>query len=405
MSVRSVALVAAALIALALAGAGLYWALRPAPPPLEDQLVLAPARFADLAGWADDEIAESLPAFRRSCERMLRQPDGALGGDGYAGDVADWRPVCAAAAALPAGDSAMRAFLEAHFQPVLVRNNDQADGLFTGYFEASLNGSRRRHGRYRVALYRRPADLVSVDLGLFRDEFKGRRIAGRVDGGALKPYPDRTAINLGALADRGLEILWVDDPIDAFFLHIQGSGLVELDDGEVVRIGYAGQNGRPYVAIGGPLIAAGAIAADQMSMQAIRDWLADNPGEAEAMMRRNPAYVFFRELAGDGPIGAQGAVLTPGRSLAVDRRWHALGVPIWLDGMAPDPPAGPTAAEPLRRLMVAQDTGGAIRGPVRGDVFWGHGKAAAAIAGRMQHPGRIWLLLPRPLAARLAPSG
>ncbi len=403
---RALVVGAAALAVVALSAAALYWGLRPLAP-LADRLKLAAADFDDLPGWPDDALGQGLQAFLKSCDRTLGRPAAAdMGGGGYAGTVADWRAVCAAAAGVPVDRAATQTFFETRFRPIRVANNDRTEGLFTGYYEAALDGSRRRHGRYQVPLHRRPADLVVVDLGRFRDDLEGRRIAGRVDGGELLPYPDRAAIETGGLVGRGLEMLWVDDPVDAFFLHIQGSGLVRLDDGSTARIGYAGQNGRPYLAIGGPLIANGAIARAEISMQAIRNWLADNPGEATALMNRNPSYVFFREIAGDGPLGAGGAVLTPGRSLAVDRKWHALGVPVWFDGRAPDP-ADDTAgaSQPLRRLMVTQDTGGAIRGPVRGDVFWGNGGRAAAVAGRMKHSGRLWLLLPIPLADRLAPTG
>jgi membrane-bound lytic murein transglycosylase A len=206
----------------------------------------------------------------------------------------------------------------------------------------------------------------------------------------LRPYENRAAIESGALRGRGLEMLWVDDPVDAFFLQIQGSGRVMLEDGTSLRIGYAGQNGHPYVAIGRELIARGALTREAVSMPAIRDWLRANPQEADAVMNRNPSFVFFRELDGDGPVGAQGVALTPGRSLAVDRSFVPYGVPVWLD--AEDPVDGEVR---VQRLLVAQDTGGAIRGPVRGDVFWGHGPEAEHRAGLMKSRGRYFLLLPK----------
>jgi membrane-bound lytic murein transglycosylase A len=190
-----------------------------------------------------------------------------------------------------------------------------------------------------------------------------------------------------------LELLWVDSAIDAFFLHIQGSGRVAMADGGVVRVGYSDTNGQPYRAIGRDLVESGEISSDRISMQTIRAWLAAHPNDAEAMMARNRSFVFFRILQGDGPIGAMGVALVPGRSLAVDRRFVPLGLPVWLDATDPLSPG-----TPLRRLMVAQDTGGAIRGPVRGDVFWGHGAKAAARAGRMKSRGRYFLLLPRRVA-------
>ena len=211
-------------------------------------------------------------------------------------------------------------------------------------------------------------------------------------------FADGVAIDRGALNGRGLELLWVDDAVDRFFLEIQGSGQVRLPDGGMVRVGYADQNGRPYRAIGKDLIEIGAVPREQMSMQAIRAWLEANPAEAPAMMARNPSVVFFSELknlaAADGPLGAQGVPLTPGRSLAVDRKFLPLGAPVWLDTTAP----APGGERPLRRLVIAQDTGGAIRGPVRGDLFWGAGPEAERLAGHMKSPGRLYLLLPRSLS-------
>ncbi|MCW5730247.1 MAG: murein transglycosylase A [Alphaproteobacteria bacterium] len=369
----------------------------PAPPP--DRLVLKPARFADLQGWREDRIAEALPALARSCQAIARQAGRDLG---LLGRAEEWAGPCARMQAIaPGDDAALRALLEAEFVPVAAANNDQTEGLFTGYYEASLRGSRRKAPGFEVPLLGRPSDLVMVDLGLFRDQLRGQRIAGRVNEGQLRPYETRAEIETGALASKAPVIAWVSDPVDAFFLHIQGSGRVELAEGGVLRVGYAAQNGHPYFAIGRRLIERGALTPETVSMQTIRAWLADNPGEAAALMRENPSFVFFRELSGEGPIGAQNVALTAGRSLAVDRAHFPLGFPLWLD--TAHPAADPAAPDrPLRRLMVAQDTGGAIRGPVRGDVFWGHGPEAAAIAGRMKHKGRYWLLLPRPVAARIA---
>ena len=247
------------------------------------------------------------------------------------------------------------------------------DGLFTGYFETELNGSCRRHGPYQTPIYRRPPDL-----------------------GAGLRY-SRAQIEDGALAGRGLELFWVDDPIDAFFLQIQGSGRVRLDDGEVLRVGYDGQNGLPYVAVGRLLVKRGEIPRAKVTMASIRAWMLAHPKAGAALRRDDPAYVFFRIVKGQGPIGAEHVVLTPGGSLAVDRHFIPLGVPIWL---AADEQFIPDAA--VRRLVIAQDTGGAISGPVRGDLFWGSGRAAGDRAGEMDARGRYYLLLPRAEAARLA---
>ncbi|HEX2252274.1 MAG TPA: MltA domain-containing protein [Thermoanaerobaculia bacterium] len=377
--------------------------LSQAPP--QPRLELTPADFAELPGWGEDDPGPALAAFRRSCEAFGRLPgDRPIGlrADGYGGTAADWRPVCEAAEAVDEDDAAaVRAFFASRFRPLAVANHADPVGLFTGYYEPTLHGSRRRGGRYQVPVYARPPELVMVDLGDFRSGLRGNRLAGRVRDGRLEPYHDRTAIEEGALAGRGLEIVWVDDPVDAFFLEIQGSGVVVMDDGSRLRLGYEAQNGWPYYAIGRELIARGSVPREEMSMQAIRDWLEANPEAAVDMMRTNPSFVFFRRLSTSGAVGAQGVVLTPGRSLAVDREFHPLGVPMWLAAEAPSAAPG-EPDRPFRRLLVAQDTGGAIRDPVRGDVFWGPGDEAAEIAGRMKHQGRLWVLLPNELAAGLA---
>ncbi|MFM2045001.1 MAG: rane-bound lytic murein transglycosylase [Pseudomonadota bacterium] len=380
---------------LAVAACGPRPAQEPGAEAPAPRLTLLPADFADLPGWAGDAHADALPVFALSCDRLLRQPqDRALGPDGAMGRVADWVAPCRALAGVPAGNhAAARAYFEEWFQPHLAGNNGAAEGLFTGYYEASLTGSRTRKGPYQTPLRRRPADLVMVDLGEFRDGMKGERIAGRVTDGRLRPYEDRAAIEAGKLPEKGLEIVWVDDPVDAFFLQIQGSGRIRLDDGTEMRVGYDGQNGHPYVAIGRELVARGALTREEVSMQTIRAWLDANPGEARAVMHKNPSYVFFRVLEGPGPIGAQGVPLTAGRSIAVDRSFVAYGTPLWLE--AADPL---DASARIRRLMVAQDTGGAIRGPVRGDFFWGYGAEAELRAGKMKSPGRYWLLIPRTAA-------
>jgi membrane-bound lytic murein transglycosylase A len=365
-------------------------------PPAGPVLRLSAVDFGALPGWAADDLQPALAAFVRSCGRWAKQAvDKAVGGQGgFAGAVANWRPVCADASAA----AEARAFFEANFVPYAVSDDGNREGLFTGYYEPLLRGARAPDAAYRYPLYRRPGDLVSVDLGQFDPELEGRRIGGRVEKGKLVPYADRAAIDRGALAGRELELLWVDDPVDRFFLEIQGSGQVRLPSGETVRVGFADQNGRPYRAIGKDLIESGAIPRERMSMQAIRAWLEANPDQAPATMAKNPSVVFFTELTGlaaaSGPLGAQGVPLTPGRSLAVDRKFLPLGAPVWVDTTAPEP----DGERPLRRLMVAQDTGGAIRGPVRGDVFWGAGPAAEHLAGHMKSPGRLFILLPRDLA-------
>ncbi|MDB5407183.1 MAG: murein transglycosylase [Rhodospirillales bacterium] len=371
-------------------------ACAPKPPP-PDHLTLAPTGFAQLPGWAEDAQGEAVVALRRSCDAFAKlADDAAIGPGGLAGKAADWRAPCAAAAQVdPADAMAARRYFETAFVPFALANNDERTGLFTGYYEAELHGSRLRDGKFTTPLLKRPPDLVMVELGLFRPAWRGERIAGRVEAGQLKPYASRAEIERGALAQRKLELFWVDDPVDAFFLQIQGSGRVILTDGSVVQLGYDGQNGQAYVPIGRLLADRGLLPREDVSMQSIRAWLAGHPDDAAALMNENPSYVFFRELHGDGPLGAQGVVLTPGRSLAVDRSFLALGVPLWLDAADPAEARGR-----LRRLVIAQDTGGAIRGPVRGDVFWGYGAAAAARAGTMKDRGSYYMLLPREVADR-----
>lgn len=366
------------------------------PPP---HLVLTQARFGDLPGWTADRQGDAMVALQRSCRRILTMPDTqAVGPAGYARPAAAWRAPCESALAIDTNDhAAARALLEQNFVPFAAADNDRPEGLFTGYYEPELRGARAPDARYRVPLLGRPADLVTVDLALFKPEWKGQRITGRLDNGTLKPYPTRAEIEAGALRNAKSEIVWVDDAVDAFFLQVQGSGRVVFDDGSVLRVGYAAQNGHPYVAIGRELIARGALTRETVSMQSIRAWLAANPDQAASVMNLNPSYVFFRKLEGDGPLGSEGVVLTPGRSLAVDRAFLAMGLPVWLDAEDPLDPA-----KRLQRLVIAQDTGGAIRGPVRGDVFWGHGTEAAERAGRMRSAGRYWILLPRPDATTVA---
>jgi peptidoglycan lytic transglycosylase A len=363
-----------------------------APPAPKPKLTLEQVPFTALPGWNRDTVSAALPALLKSCARRLAQPATAkVGPGGIAGRVADWRAPCAAAGVVPAGDdAAARQFFEHWFQPYLAGNNGKLEGLFTGYYEPLLAGARQRGGPYETPILRRPPDLVTVSLGQFRPEWRGYHIAGRVVGDRLVPYPTRAQIEGGALDASKLALFWVSDPVDAFFLEIQGSGKIRLPDGNLASVGYAGQNGRPYVAIGRLLVERGALAKSQVSLGSIKAWIEAHPARGKALMDDNPSYVFFREIEGDTPIGAEGAVLTPGRSLAVDRAFLPLGIPVWLDLRNGD--------ETLRRLAVAQDTGGAIRGPVRGDLYWGSGAAAAHEAGTMRARGRYFLLLPKHLS-------
>jgi membrane-bound lytic murein transglycosylase A len=353
----------------------------------DDNVRLSPAAFRDIPGWASDDMAGALHAFRLSCAAMVKRPADADMTGGFAGKLGDWQGPCAAAAGVPDADA--RLFFEQHFTPYAVLGAKGSDGLFTGYYQPLLRGSLEKKAPYLTPLYGRPADLVTVNLGDFVPEMKGKTVQGRVVGENLKPYHTRGEIEAGALGHVP-PVVWVDDPVDAFFLHIQGSGVVRLDNGEELQVGYAAQNGHAYHAVGKTLVERGILTKEEVSMQAIRAWLEAHPAEAPALMNLNNSYVFFRKLDGAGPLGAQGVPVTAHRSLAVDRAKIPYGLPLFLDAENPD-----AGAPRLQRLMIAQDTGGAIKGAVRGDYFWGAGEEAADKAGRMKSRGRYFALLPK----------
>jgi membrane-bound lytic murein transglycosylase A len=372
----------------------LYAAVGCAPlPERAAQISVEPANFKALDGWRSDRLEDALVAYKKSCAALSRALE--LGRDKpttVAGRVIDWRPACTAAAMVEDNNgSAAREYFEKWFRPfaVLDRSGNR-DGLLTGYYEPELRGARQPGGRYKYPLYGRPSDLVTADLGRFDPTLKGLSVSGRVSAGTLVPYPHRKLIDNGHIAGKSRPLVWVDSTVDAFFLHIQGSGRVKLSDGGLMRLGYAASNGRDYTAIGGTLVRRGAIAPDRVSMQTIRAWLAANPGEASEVMAQNARYIFFRELDGKAPIGAQGVELTAGRSLAVDRRSIPLGMPLWLNTRDPLDPR-----QPYRRLMIAQDVGHAIKGGLRGDIFFGHGHLAARRAGLMKQRGQYHVLLPQ----------
>lgn len=354
----------------------------PAPPPVlptpaQAWPTLKPASWASVAFWTEDAVAEAWPALLASCSALKRQ--------------AAWQAVCADAATLTTpDDAAVRAFLETRFQPWQATMDDGSeDGLVTGYYEPLLKGDRARTERARHPLYAAPADLVTVDLASVYPELKNLRLRGKLVGNKLVPYPARRDIEAQGFA--GKPIAWAEDPVDLFFLQIQGSGRIELPDGSHLRVGYADQNGHPYVSIGKLLVERGELKLEEASMQGIKNWGAKNPDKLAELLAANPSYVFFRELPNGlaGPLGALGVPLTGGRSIAVDPRFIPLGAPVFLATTQPN------STVPLNRLVMAQDTGGAIRGGVRADFFWGFGDAAGEQAGRMKQRGRMWVLLPR----------
>ena len=360
-----------------------------APPPS-----LRGAQWLDLPGWGDDELKPALDTFIESC-RAVKQP--------Y------WRNPCREARALTGGGKAsgnhrletrsVREFFETHFRPWQVVNGDgSVEGLVTGYYEPLLTGSRQRSDTFRHAIWGVPEDLLQIDLSELYPELKDRRVRGRIEGRRVVPYFSRSELSAREDSLPAKPLFWVADPIDLFFLQVQGSGRVELPDGSRARVGYADQNGHPYQSIGRWLVERGELSADQASMDGIKNWVRNNPTRLDELLNANPSYVFFRELpnppqgAHDGPLGALGVPLTPERSLAVDPRIIQLGAPVWLASTQTN--GGPL----LRRLMVAQDTGGAIKGGVRADYFWGFGPQAGVEAGRMRQRGSLWVLMPREFA-------
>jgi membrane-bound lytic murein transglycosylase A len=362
----------------------------PAPPPsLPAQYVAVD--WATLPGWADDDVAAAWPAFRVGCPALVAA----------ATTQPTWQRVCELGNAVdPRQPAAVRTFFQTHFTPYAVRGADGRDGgLVTGYYEPLLAGSRSRTARFGVPLFAPPEDLLTIDLGSLFPELKDKRVRGRVEGRRVVPYWTRDDINAGRAPVAGRELAWVENPVEAFFLEIQGSGRVALADGSVLRVGYADQNGHPYRSIGRVLIDRGELAPERASMQGIRDWGRRNPDKLPALLNENPSYVFFRavpppapgslEAAIDGPIGTLGVPLLRERTIAVDTRSVPLGTPVFLATTFP------LSSRPLQRLVLAQDTGGAIRGAVRADYFWGFGDAAGREAGRMRQEGRMWVLWPK----------
>ena len=367
---------------------------------------LVPSRFSALPGWKDTDSRAALAAFQRSCAVIKKKPASErMGEDGYAGSVDAWQKVCSSIPSTASSGDA-RAFFESSFTPFELKRSDGSGALFTGYYEPELSVSRARQGRYQTPIYGLPQNLVTADLGAFRDTLAGERLTGCVDGHKLLPCPTRADIDAHGI-DRAPVLFYAEDPVAVFFLHIQGSGRVRLADGSTLRVAYAGQNGHPYKAIGRTLIARGLLSRDQMSMQAIRSWLHSHAGAAREVMETDPSYVFFQEKPiGDpslGSNGSEGVPLTPSNSIAVDTRVHPLGAPFFVVASRPDSD-GTKPAHAFNQLVIAQDTGGAIRGPARADVFWGFGKDAESIAGRMKATGRMFVLLPKTVAPHVRPD-
>ena len=356
-------------------------AVKPAvtpPASTPSQNTLRKSSFDAITAWRDDNLLPAWPAFLAGCRALRTQ--------------AAWQSVCEIGAALPdPSQETIRRFFETRFTPWQAVNADGSDsGMITGYYEPLLRGSRKRTNTYRYPVYGTPDDMLIVDLSELYPELKNMRLRGRIDGRRVVPYYNRAQIENGTAPVTGKEIVWVADAIDLFFLQIQGSGRVRLDNGEMVRLGYAEQNGHPYRSIGRLLVDRGDLPLERASMQGIKNWGLQNPDKLQDLLNYNASYVFFREMPANlpGPLGALGVPLTAQRSVAIDPRYVPLGAPLFLNTTMPN------SRTPLNRMMMAQDTGGAIRGAVRADFFWGFGDEAGAQAGRMRQNGRIWVLLP-----------
>ncbi|MFL6714023.1 MAG: murein transglycosylase A [Sulfurifustis sp.] len=334
----------------------------------------------DLPGWRDAPVKSAWPALLNSCSKLR-------------GVDTRWSAICDDASFITAPDDAVaRAFFERHFEPHLQRGSFfRSRALVTGYYEPLLHGNWTRTERYRYPIYRAPDDLLTVDLGALYPELKNKRVRGRLSGRRVVPYYSRGDIESEPRPLKGNELLWVDDPVALFVLQVQGSGRVQLPSGETVAIGYAEQNGYPYTAIGRTLVERAGFKLDEIDLPKIRAWLADHPEQAQAVMNTNQSYVFFalRDPALPGPLGAFGVPLFPERAIAVDPAYIPLGLPMWLDT------ALPSGSQPYRQLVFAHDTGGAIKGPLRADFFFGAGPRAEEYAGRMREPGKLYVLLPR----------
>jgi len=355
----------------------------PTPAPIPSLAAayptLKPVEWSAVPSWKADAVSEAWGAFLQSCSTLIKR--------------AAWQGVCSEAVAMTAPDDAtVRAFFEQRFQPYQSTQEDgSVEGMVTGYYEPLLKGDRVRTASARFPLLAAPDDLITVDLATIYPELKNLRLRGKMVGNKIVPYPTRKEIEAANGSFNGKPIAWANDPVDLFFLQIQGSGRIELPDGVHMRVGYADQNGHPYLSIGKLLVERGELKLEQASMQGIKNWGVKNPDKLPGLLASNPSYVFFRELPNGlpGPLGALGVPLTGERSIAVDPRFLPLGAPVFLSTTQPNSP------QPLNQLVMAQDTGGAIRGGVRADFFWGFGNAAGELAGRMKQRGRMWVLLPK----------
>lgn len=352
--------------------------------------------FEQLPGWPNADLTKSFKTFKTSCKVFVKQdPERVVGTDAIDLRAKDWQPACQAALQMKhITQNKVEHFFKEWFAPVEFFDKEPVKGLFTGYYMPLLKGSYKKSNEFNVPLYQTPDDLITIDLGLFLPRLKNNQLVGRLVGKRVFPYYTRKQINNGAIKGKAKVLAWVKDPIDALFLEIQGSGIIEYKKAKRVLVGYDAQNGAHYTSIAGVLIKMGVMTRENASMQKIKKYFVAHPQQKNTIINKNESYVFFRTLNLKGAQGSQGVTLTPGYSLAIDRAWVPMGAPLWLDTTSPDHKS-PDTNKPFQRLMIAQDTGGAIKGKVRGDVFWGGGEKATLIAGHMKNEGHYWLLLPR----------
>ena len=364
-----------------------WWKLQP--------IEIVAADYSALTNWKETALVTSFETFKKSCDAFLKQsPETEVGTVNFPMKAADWQPACQAALNLKEVDEPkLHDFFERWFKLVRFSQHKPLDGLFTGYYLPLLHGAWQPSERYKYPIWGRPQELITVNLESFGITADKKSITGRLAGKKLVPYYSRAEINEGKMSSTSTPLLWVDNRVDRFFLEIQGSGYVQMEDGSNIAIGYAAQNGRPYTSIGKYLIQKGELEKKAVSMQSIREFLNTHAERVDEVLNQNESFIFFRLLKHQQILGSQGVALTAGYSLAVDKSHIPLGTPIWLETSFPTQNSTQPAA--LKRLMVAQDTGGAIKGWVRGDVFWGGGEEASYIAGHMKNKGTFWLFLPR----------
>lgn len=360
--------------------------------------------FHELPGWEQAATGKSLQAFQTSCKVLLKERHTRLmRHHEWVMSSMDWQPVCQAALEMKHyTQQQAKAFFETWFEPIALIQPKAAPGLFTGYFVTTMEGRLHRTARFNVPVYGLPDDLVTINLSLFNPKWAPRQLVGRLVDHHIVPYYTRKEIDQGALKQSAPVLVWLESKVDRLFMEIEGSGIVQLNDGSHMYLSYAGQNGAPYTAVGKVLIEQGVVRKKDMSMQRIQSYFTAHPEQVEAVIHQNASFVFFRALPHNVAYGVKDIPLTPGYSLAVDQSWIPIGAPLWLSTTRPD--AVTAHQKVLQRLMIAQDTGGAIRGMVRGDVFWGQGERARAIAGKMKNKGYYWLLLPRPMVTKMMKS-